>query len=103
MFHIETILEKKLRKSMEDIIEIVICLGSSCFARGNSGVLVEIERFVGEHGLQDRVLIRGSRCEGACTEGPNLRIAGIPYRNVRAADIVPLLSRTLLQVGHPDE
>ena len=36
--------------SDEDAVEIVICLGSSCFARGNSENLATLNQFAESHG-----------------------------------------------------
>jgi NADH:ubiquinone oxidoreductase subunit E len=84
---------------MKEPVEIIICLGSSCFARGNSRVLAEIERLIEERGLQGRVLVRGSRCEGACAGGPNIRIAGVARHGVRVEDVASLLDEALGGVG----
>lgn len=88
---------------MKEPVEIVICLGSSCFARGNARVLAEIERLVDERGLQRRVLVRGSRCEGACAGGPNIRIAGVACHGVRVEDIASLLDAALGESDEADE
>lgn len=84
---------------MKEPVEIVICLGSSCFARGNASVLAEIERLVDERGLARRVLVRGSRCEGACAGGPNIRIAGVAHHGVRVEDVCSLLDEALGDSG----
>ena len=54
--------------------EIKICMGSSCFARGNSENLEFIEKYVKENNLDAKVEIYGARCENDCENGPNVII-----------------------------
>lgn len=61
---------------MSDKTTITICMGSSCFSRGNNRHLQTIQNFIAQHGLQEQVNLSGSRCEGLCMHGPNIRIDG---------------------------
>lgn len=51
---------------------ITLCMGSSCFARGNEKNLALCEKFLDDRGLQDEVdLVLGAcLCKGRCSEGP---------------------------------
>ena len=51
---------------------ITLCMGSSCFARGNEKNLALCEKFLDARGLQDEVdLVLGAcLCKGRCFEGP---------------------------------
>lgn len=54
--------------------EIVICMGSSCFSRGNRGTLEFIEKYLADRGLTDKVKeLKGSRCEDRCPRRPERR------------------------------
>ena len=66
------------------IPEITICMGSSCFARGNEKNLEIIEKFLGERGLTDEVDVNlgCSLCRGKCSIGPNIQINGHEYNKV---------------------
>jgi NADH:ubiquinone oxidoreductase subunit E len=63
-------------------IEIVICLGSSCFARGNSHYLAITEEFLASHNLKASVRLSGKLCQDECKQGPNLTIAGETHHQV---------------------
>lgn len=63
-------------------IEIVVCMGSACFARGNAANLEYIENYLKENNLEAKIEIAGSRCEGKCAEGPNIKVNGIEYKKV---------------------
>lgn len=63
-------------------VEIKVCMGSACFARGNSENIEFIENYVKENGLDAKIELVGSRCEGYCADGPNIYIDGKQYKNV---------------------
>jgi NADH:ubiquinone oxidoreductase subunit E len=55
-------------------IEMQICLGSSCFSRGNRDVVAFIRDYLKKNHLEDRVVFKGARCMNLCNNGPNLKI-----------------------------
>ncbi len=63
-------------------LNITVCMGSSCFARGNASNLEFIEKYIKENGLEADIDLAGSRCEGKCVTGPNVIINGIEYTEV---------------------
>ena len=69
---------------------ITICMGSSCYARGNAGHLEIIEEFIAMHGLED-VEVVGRRCENVCTKGPTIAIDGVPYYGIDRNTLIDLL------------
>jgi len=72
-------------------VEIVVCLGSSCFARGNSENLAIINEHVKSHGLNDSIHLTGKLCQDQCKQGPNVSIGGESYHGVTAARLRELL------------
>ena len=72
-------------------VSIVVCLGSSCFARGNAENLALINSFVESHGLKATVRMTGRLCQDECMQGPNLSIGGEIHHGV-----TPLRLRELL-------
>ncbi|WP_352425348.1 (2Fe-2S) ferredoxin domain-containing protein [Aminomonas paucivorans] len=77
-------------------VVLTLCMGSSCFARGNQKNLEVIRQFLKDHRMEDRVSLVGSRCEGACTQGPNLRIGDRLFPRINQEDLPALLERELL-------
>ena len=67
---------------MIDKLSIKICMGSSCYSRGNLRVKEIIEGFIRSRDLESRVDFRGDLCCGKCEEGPNVIIAGREYHHV---------------------
>ncbi len=73
-------------------INITVCMGSSCFARGNQQNLAFIENYIKEHGLDADVDLAGKRCENKCEHGPNIIINGVEYKEVTEEKIEEILS-----------
>ncbi len=70
---------------------ITVCMGSSCFGKGNSSNAEYVTRFIEEHNLQNSVEVSGCLCCNACARGPNIKIndkliSGVSEQTV--ADII---------------
>ncbi|HOP03663.1 MAG TPA: NAD(P)H-dependent oxidoreductase subunit E [Tenuifilaceae bacterium] len=79
---------------MAQKIEVVICLGSSCFARGNKNTLRVITQFIKQHSLEDRIHFHGGHCFGNCAEGPILKVGDTLYTGVDDTRALEILSNT---------
>lgn len=73
--------------------DITVCMGSSCFARGNEQNLAFIENYIKEHGLEAEISLAGSLCEAKCAKGPNIIINGVEYNNVDEQKITEILEK----------
>ncbi len=76
-------------------LNITICMGSSCFARGNGANLEVLENWLDENGLQAEVNLTGTRCEGLCAEGPNLIVNGQIFHRVNREILLDILREFL--------
>lgn len=56
--------------------EVVICLGSSCFARGNKQLVKIVNDYLRDRNLLNEVRFHGERCFGQCAVGPSLKLDG---------------------------
>ncbi len=74
-------------------IEIVVCLGSSCFARGNSEILAALQQYVQSKGLKTPVRLAGCLCQDQCKQGPNLKVGSEFHHNITAARLRELLQQ----------
>ena len=72
-------------------INITVCMGSSCFARGNQQNLAFIEAFVNEHGLDADIDLAGKRCDNECAKRPNIIINGVEYNGVTEEKLEEIL------------
>lgn len=73
-------------------IAIKICLGSSCYTRGNDQVLETIKDFIKNNNLSEKVDFRGTLCSGNCQHGPNLKIGSKKYIAVDSSSVIKYLS-----------
>ncbi len=72
--------------------KVIICLGSSCFSRGNRDVLDLIRKFLTDNHLESCVEFRGDLCSHHCSSGPIVEIDGQIYENVNQENIFDILN-----------
>lgn len=77
----------------EQPIEIAICMGSSCFSRGNSKNLALIQDYLRTNKVEAAINLVGHLCQDECKEGPNLAIGGHTYHRVDSAALATILQR----------
>lgn len=78
-------------QSEEGLIEIEVCMGSSCFARGNFENLEVIREHLLKSEWKDSVRLTGRLCHDLCKQGPNLTIGGVLHHGVTAEKLRELL------------
>lgn len=71
--------------------EIKICLGSSCFSRGNKQTLQLIQKYLKDHQLERDVILKGNHCFGDCSLGPVVKIGPTVYEQVNQGRILEIL------------
>ena len=58
----------------EPMLQVSVCLGTSCLVRGSQTLLRKLLDFAEEAELADRVRIEATFCTERCDRGPNVRI-----------------------------
>ncbi|TLX70844.1 (2Fe-2S) ferredoxin domain-containing protein [Labilibacter sediminis] len=76
--------------------KIRICLGSSCYTRGNAENLKIIQSFVEENNLNVNLDFRGHLCHEDCNRGPVLSIDEVLYEEVQPFQVEKLLQEKLI-------
>lgn len=76
----------------EPLKSIEICMGSSCFSRGNNRNIEVLQEHLAMQPLPEGVELTGHLCQGHCKEGPNLTINGKMYHEVDPIVIIGLLN-----------
>ncbi|MBK7172606.1 MAG: (2Fe-2S) ferredoxin domain-containing protein [Bacteroidales bacterium] len=82
--------------------EIVICLGSSCFARGNKQLVKFISDYLRDRNLLNDVKFHGERCFGHCSKGPALKIEHEIHEKIDEEKILGLLDDFFLSIIQQD-
>lgn len=76
---------------MKEKTVIQICMGSSCFSRGNGKTLKIIQSYLKERNLEGDVVLKGNHCFGDCSKGPVVKINDILHENINQDNILFLL------------
>ncbi|MBP7212538.1 (2Fe-2S) ferredoxin domain-containing protein [bacterium] len=77
--------------------KILVCMGSSCFARGNDKNLEFIKEYSAKKGLASKIELVGSRCENKCIDGPNILINGIECKEATKDKIKVILDEIIAE------
>ena len=78
---------------MAQRIEMQICLGSSCFSRGNRDIIAYIRDYLKKNHLEDRIIFKGARCMNLCNNGPNPKINDRIIEGVTLSKIEAILEK----------
>lgn len=81
---------------MADQLEVVICLGSSCFARGNKQMVQIVKKFLEDNKLMHKLKFRGKHCFGNCENGPSMMIGQKRFEHLDVESLVEILEQELL-------
>ncbi len=76
-------------------VTITICMGSSCFSRGNGKNYEIITGYLESRDSGISVNIKGCRCGDLCMDGPNIWINEKLYSNVDQGSLIDILKHVL--------
>ena len=71
--------------------EVVICLGSSCFARGNKQLVKIVNDYLRDRNLLNEVRFHGERCFGQCAVGPSLKLNRVIKERLDEETVIAVL------------
>ena len=72
-------------------LELKICMGSACFAKGNQENLEFIKNYIKENNLDSEITLVGGLCENKCSDGPRIIVNGTDYKNITKEEIIKIL------------
>ena len=75
--------------------ELIICMGSACFVRGNSRAVETVREYLRKRGLDNAVKVTGTLCQNRCRQGPNLSFDGSCHGEVDPSTLSDLLDDLL--------
>jgi NADH:ubiquinone oxidoreductase subunit E len=82
-----------MRKSQP--LQITVCMGSSCFSRGNNTNLEIIQRYLADRRAPATVELAGHLCKGHCNAGPNITVNGRMFHETDPVGVMRLLNHYL--------
>ena len=72
---------------------IKVCLGSSCYVRGNDKTLAFLQEYVEKNNKDIAIELVGCRCTNLCQDGPNIFIDDKKYSGLSQQEIIQLLEK----------
>lgn len=84
---------------------VTVCVGSSCHIKGSREVIERFNALLKEHGLQDKIELKGSFCMERCGEGVNWQINDEPLISADVQDAVRIFKEKVIAParGRPGE
>lgn len=68
------------------MVEVSVCVGSSCHMRGSYQVIKTFTELVKRNNMEDTVKLKASFCMGRCMSGISLLVNNEPVENVGFAN-----------------
>lgn len=69
-------------------VSVGICMGSSCFSRGNKALVTSLREALSRENLEARVELKGFLCIDACDKGPCVTVDDERVFGLDAHDII---------------
>lgn len=76
---------------MEEKTDLQMCLGSSCFSRGNKKIVKVIQEYILEHDLSGKANFHGGHCFSKCEQGPTLLVNGEYHHRLTEESVIRIL------------
>jgi len=86
---------------MDHKTDIQICLGSSCFSRGNKRLVKVIDQFISEKNIRHLVHFHGAHCFSGCDKGPLMHIDGKEYTGLTEEKVLLILNDEFRHILSP--
>ncbi len=61
------------------MINITVCIGSSCHIKGSRQVVEELQNLIAQNGLKEKIELSGTFCMGRCEDGVCVKVDGDFY------------------------
>lgn len=79
------------------MITVTVCVGSSCHIKGARDVILRFDGLLKQHGLLDRVELKGSFCMERCGEGLNWQIDETPMTSAGVEEAVQSFNERVVE------
>ena len=81
------------------MIEVQICVGSSCHLKGAYDVVQIFQEMVKTHQLEDRINLKASFCQKNCTKGVTITVGDRKINYVSPDNARQVFEREFLKEG----
>ena len=86
-----------IERTEDNMIELSICIGSSCHIKGSYKVIKRLEELIEEHLLSETVTLKASFCLGHCTDGVSVMIGDRLINNVSPENVDAFFKSCILE------
>ena len=83
--------------SENPMVTVTVCVGSSCHIKGARDVIGRFNELLQEHGLEDKVELKGSFCMERCGEGVNWQIDDEPLTSSSVENAVRAFRERIIE------
>lgn len=77
------------------MIEIKLCLGSSCYVKDAKAVLTQLQEWIEHSPQKDNLLLKGSFCMGHCQKGLTLTVQEKPIHGIKSENVIEIVCKSL--------
>lgn len=70
---------------------VSVCMGSSCFLRGNKEMMIFIKELISSHSWENYIELKGDLCSGHCSKGPVIKIDGAIHNGLSLMSVEEVL------------
>ena len=79
------------------MVEVKVCVGSSCHIRGGAKTLKVFMSLIEAHGLADKVDLAADLCLANCIQAPNVVVNGITFGGISPDKAEQFFSETIMK------
>jgi NADH:ubiquinone oxidoreductase subunit E len=79
------------------MLQIFICVGSSCHIKGSYQIIKAFEELIKKYGLEDRVELKASFCLGHCTKGVSIKVGEEFVEDLNPANVTEKFEKFVLR------
>lgn len=83
--------------------EIIMCMGSACFTRGNNRSVEIVKNYLEKNGIAAEVIFRGCLCTNRCKSAPVVIIDQRPFEKVAPQAVTGILDHIFKEGDNTDE
>ena len=80
------------------MLNLTVCIGSSCHLKGSRQVVEQLQHLIAEHGLGEKVELGGTFCMGKCQKGVCVTV-GEEFYSVTPETVVDVFNTAVLPTG----
>lgn len=84
------------------MVEVKVCVGSSCHLRGSYPVVQTFQRLIQQNGLEDVVHLHASFCLGCCVNGIATVVNDKPVNNVGILNAEQIFNEEILPLAQKE-